>query len=377
MTVNLLISEFRAWAGATPRVFSAPGRLNVIGEHTDYNDGFVMPCAIDFRTSVAIRSRSDRRIRIRSAELCEEFTIDLDAPAIDDASAWMRYPAGIAVILERLGFPLCGADILTSTDIPIGAGLSSSAAFEIAIAMALSAVSGHSPEAWTLARIGQAAEHEFAGVRSGIMDQFASVFGRSGHALFLDCRSLEWKPVSLAGARFVVCNTRVKHELADGEYNRRRAECESAAAELGTATLRDATLSTIAEIEISETLRRRARHVVTENQRVLAAVECMNSGDFVTLGRLMNESHESLRTDFEVSCEELDVMAEIVRSQPGILGARMMGGGFGGCVVGLYDSELAEDFAENVRAVYTGHTGIDPAVYFCKSVNGASEILLD
>lgn len=374
MKIDGVVSEFTRWSGGMPRIFSAPGRVNVIGEHTDYNDGFVMPSAINFRTIVAIRPRTDRLIRVRSIDLGMESAFSLDDPVRNETAPWMNYPVGVAAILEREGFRLGGADVMTSTNIPIGAGLSSSAAFEVSLAVALASTRNHMPERWEIARIGQTAEHEFAGVRSGIMDQFASVFGRAGHALFLDCRSLEWQPVPLGRAGVVVCNTRVRHELADGEYNRRREECETAATLLGVSSLRDARSQDNSIRELPDVLRRRARHVLTENERVLAAVESMNQGNLRTLGQLMNESHASLKEDFEVSCRELDVMAGIVRRQAGIYGARMTGGGFGGCVIGLYEDGISEDFAAIVSEEYFSETGVAPEVYLCHSVDGVAEI---
>ncbi len=376
MNIENLKTEFSRKYGGAPRIFRAPGRVNLIGEHTDYNDGYVMPCAIDFATYAAAAAREDRKIRVASMNFAGEYEFDLDNPTVEIAEGWARYVQGIALILERNGFRLRGANLLIDSDVPVGAGLSSSAALEVANGFAFAALSGVEIEKWQLAKIGQSAEHEFAGVRSGIMDQFASAFGMENHALFLDCRSLEWEPIPLSSAQFIICNTRTKHDLADGEYNKRRADCEAAAALLGHKSLRDVTVNEFnAKANIlPERLLRRARHVITENIRVLGAVKYLKNGDLAQFGRLMNASHESLRTDYEVSSAELDIMVEIVRRQKGVLGARMTGGGFGGCTVNLLESGASEEFIETVSADYRKATGIAPEIYVCRASNGVSEI---
>lgn len=377
MKIENLKSEFTRKYGGNPRIFRAPGRVNLIGEHTDYNDGFVMPCAIDFATFVAIGERADRKIRVASSNFEGEYEFDLDASGADIEASWAKYVQGIAFILERTGNRLKGANLLISSNVPVGAGLSSSAALEVSTGLALSSISNIEIEKWDLAKIGQRAEHEFAGVRSGIMDQFASVFGLENHALFLDCRSLDWQPIPLSGANFVICNTRTKHELADGEYNKRRADCEEAARFLGRKSLRDVALAEFNEKSNSlpERLQKRARHVITENGRVLAAVDFLQKNDLAQFGRLMNESHESLRADYEVSSAELDLMVEIVRRQKGVLGARMTGGGFGGCTVNLLENSVSQRFVEKVSAEYQEITGISPEIYVCRASNGVSEMI--
>ncbi|HEY8561976.1 MAG TPA: galactokinase [Pyrinomonadaceae bacterium] len=377
MDIEALKSEFSRKYGTRPRIFRAPGRVNLIGEHTDYNDGFVMPCAIDFATYMAAAERTDRKIRIASMNFPGAYEFDLDKQEIETAESWARYVEGVASILERRGYRLKGADLLIDSNVPIGAGLSSSAALEVSVGFALSALSGVEVEKWQLAKIGQSAEHEYAGVRSGIMDQFASVFGIENHALFLDCRSLEWSPIPLSTAKFIICNTRTKHDLADGEYNKRRADCEEAAKLLGHESLRDVSPAEFDEKskELPERLKMRARHVITENQRVLDAVDSLQKGDLNRFGELMNASHESLRADYEVSIEELDLMVEIVRAQPGVLGARMTGGGFGGCTVNLLDRDASAAFLETVSTEYQKATGITPEIYVCNASEGVSEII--
>jgi galactokinase len=376
MNIEKLKAEFSRKYGAKPRIFRAPGRVNLIGEHTDYNDGFVMPCAIDFAAFVAVSERPDRKIRAASMNFAGEYEFDLDNPSADIAEGWARYVQGVGLILERSGHRLKGANILIDSTVPIGAGLSSSAALEVSTGFALSAVSGVDIEKWELAKIGQAAEHEYAGVRSGIMDQFASAFGIENHALLLDCRSLKWSPIPLSAAKFIICNTRTKHDLADGEYNKRRADCEEAARLLGHESLRDVTHAEFSEKskDLPERLKKRARHVITENRRVLDAVGFLQNGNLAEFGRLMNESHESLRTDYEVSSPELDLMVEIVRAQKGVLGARMTGGGFGGCTVNLLETDVSAEFTETVSAEYQKAAGITPEIYVCNAADGVSEI---
>jgi galactokinase len=377
MDIEKLKAEFSNRYGAEKaRIFRAPGRVNLIGEHTDYNDGFVMPCALDFATYVAAAPRADRKIRVASMNFAGAYEFDLDHPKPDVAEGWARYVQGVALILERAGHRVSGADILIDSTVPVGAGLSSSAALEVSTGFAFAAISEVSIEKWELAKIGQKAEHEFAGVRSGIMDQFASAFGQENHALFLDCRSLEWEPIPLSGANFIICNTKTKHDLADGEYNKRRADCEEAARLLGRQSLRDVTLADFdrSAKDLPERLQKRARHVIKENDRVLAAVDCLKKGDLSGFGELMNRSHESLRFDYEVSSAELDTMVEIVRAQKGVLGARMTGGGFGGCTVNLLERAASEEFVETVSLQYRKATGIEPEIYVFRAAAGATEL---
>jgi galactokinase len=371
-----LRSEFKAKYAADPRVFRAPGRVNLIGEHTDYNDGFVLPAAIDFATYVACSPRDGRRIRVATLTLDREFDFSLDDPADESFPGWTKYVQGVALILERGGRSLGGADILIDSNVPIGSGLSSSAALEISVASAFAAMYGHEIDGMEMARIGQSAEHEFAGVRSGIMDQFAAVYGKAGHALFLDCRSLEWEAIRVADAKFVICNTKVKHDLAEGEYNKRREQCEEAAEFFGKKSLRDVTADDLASrsSKMPDLLLKRARHVVSENDRVQAAVDALRLGDLSKFGELMNRSHNSLRDDFEVSCRELDLMVDLARRQRGVLGARMTGGGFGGCTINLVEAAIHEEFAEEIIEGYRSATGIDPEIYRCEIADGAGEI---
>ncbi|MFT3746526.1 MAG: galactokinase [Pyrinomonadaceae bacterium] len=376
MKLERLLASFAEKFAGEPRVFHAPGRVNLIGEHTDYNDGFVLPASLDFATYVAVSVRDDRRIRVASLNFDRELEFDLDQPLQETETTWAKYVQGVGLILEREGFALRGANLLIDSDVPVGAGLSSSAALEISTAFALATLSGHKVDGMKLARIGQAAEHEFAGVRSGIMDQFVSVFGRKNHALFLDCRSMDWEPIPTSSAQFLICNTKTKHELADGEYNKRRAECEAAAAFFGKASLRDVMLEDLVERSegMPEVPKKRAMHIVTENARVVSSVEALKSGDLAAFGQLMNESHTSMRDDFEISCAELDLMVELARSSGEVLGARMTGGGFGGCTISLMKAGDHTEFVRNVSETYTKETGIVPEIYSCEIGDGVKEV---
>ena len=371
-----LRTDFISKYGGGPRIFRAPGRVNLIGEHTDYNEGFVLPCAIDFATCVAGSRRDDRRIRVASLNFGEEFDFDLDDTPSRTEATWARYVQGVGSILEREGYHLSRADLLIDSDVPVGAGLSSSAALEVSVAFALLSLSGHEIEGMKLARIGQAAEHEYAGVNSGIMDQFASVFGQTNHALFLDCRSMDWESIQVSSARFMICNTKSKHELADGEYNKRRDECDAAARFFRRKSLRDVTLEEfdLRSAGMPEVPRKRARHVITENLRVLNAVEALRSGNLTAFGELMNESHKSLRDDFHVSSYELDLMVDITRRQNGVLGSRMTGGGFGGCTISLLEPGDHQDFAHDVSDGYHRETGLFPDIYQCNIDRGVCQL---
>lgn len=358
-------------------VYRAPGRVNLIGEHTDYNDGFVMPAAIDLFTYAAIKARQDRRLRIHSESFSEVVEHDLDEANPAATGHWSDYVRGVVAILERAGYRLKGADLSIRSDVPIGAGLSSSAAVEVAAAYALLDYSGHEIDRLQLAKLCQQAENEFVGMRCGIMDQFAACFGRAGHALMLDCRSLEYRLLPLPGdARLVVCNTMVKHELASSEYNRRRLECEAASlhfnfAQQGLGVLRDVTLTDLERdgVDLDDVLFKRSRHVVSENARVLKAASALERGDLSEFGELMYESHYSLRDDFEVSCEELDVMVELASQFEGVYGSRMTGGGFGGCTISLVRSECVDHFKETIAEGYHRATGVVPETYVCLAAN--------
>jgi galactokinase len=366
-----------------PRLFRAPGRVNLIGEHTDYNEGFVLPMAIDRETVAAVALRKDRKIRVYTANFDETAGFDLAAEAEREEGFWLNYIEGVARILERKGFALKGTDMLIYSDIPTGAGLSSSAALETAAGLALSEISGRRVERATLAEIGQMTEHEFVGAQVGIMDQFVSAHARTGHALLLDCRNLAYKhvPLDLKDFAVIICDTNVKHNLADSGYNTRRAECERAVELLKNflpeiKSLRDVGITELEKYaeNLPETLRRRARHVVTENARTLRAAEALERNDSAGFGRLMRESHESLKNDYEVSCRELDILVEIAGKIEGVAGSRMTGGGFGGSTVNLVARENLQNFERTTATEYRNQTGIEPTILVASASAGASEI---
>ena len=367
------------------RTFRAPGRVNLIGEHTDYNDGFVMPAAIGFSTFVTVSPRNDRKLSLFSENFSEQFEFDLDDPNPQATGHWSDYPKGVAVTLERSGYRLRGATLRIQGEVPIGSGLSSSAAIEVATCYALLANSALSVKPVEIAKLCQRAENEFVGMRCGIMDQFISCCGQAGKAVMLDCRSLEYELLPVPPeVRLVICNTRVKHALAAGEYNTRRAECEAGVRHFAQSlpnvrALRDVTEADLKRYgdDLSEVIYRRCRHVITENARVLAAAKSLEGGDLEGFGSLMNESHRSLRDDYEVSCEELDVMVELAQNVRGVYGARMTGGGFGGCTVNLVNMENVEEFQRTVAQGYTVATGLVPEIYVCSAAEGAGEIIAD
>jgi galactokinase len=379
MNADELSKRFTQEFNAQPRIFTAPGRVNIIGEHTDYNDGFVLPCAIEFSTRVAISPRVDHKLFLRSAEFSEPFDFDLNSLPRKPLGTWADYVVGVAVLLREVGYVVHGTNLLIHGEVPIGAGLSSSAAIEVATALALLSLTDAKPALPEVAKLCQRAENEFVGAHVGIMDQFVSCLGKSGRALLLDCRSLEFELVPLpAEVKLVICNTMVKHEHSGGEYNRRREECEAgvrifSAAFPGIKALRDASreqLSSCADA-MPPTIYKRCLHVVEENQRVLDAVECLRSGDLYQMGRFMRESHRSLRDLYEVSCRELDIMIEAAEGLPGFYGGRMTGGGFGGCTVNLVSSSNAESFRERIAERYRRRTGISSDIYICSPADGA------
>ena len=373
--------QFRQLYNNEPRLFSAPGRVNLIGEHTDYNEGFVLPMAIDRRTYVAIAPRNDRTVRCLSTAFDDQIEFELSAD-LTPANDWANHVRGVAACLLRDEFNLRGADLLIASEVPLGAGLSSSAALEIAVGFGLLKVADHLVDPVRLALAAQKAEHEFIGTKCGVMDQFIACLGMEAHALKIDCRSLEYEPVpiDLSEARMVVVNSMVKHDLAAGEYNQRRAECEEAVRRLaghlpGIQSLRDVELEEFDQWAdaLPEVIRRRANHVITENARTLAAVEALKLGQLSHFGKLMRASHESLREDYQVSCRELDLLVEIASRSAGVYGARMTGGGFGGCTVNLVKAEQVENFSAEITEAYRWVTGVRPEIYVCQAAGGARE----
>jgi galactokinase len=377
-----LRNQFRERFGGTARVFRAPGRVNLIGEHTDYNDGFVMPAAIGFYTWIAIAPRADSRLVVHSTNFGETVEIRLNVDAAQQRNKWSDYVEGVSLMLRRAGLRLRGASLLIRGDVPIGSGLASSAAIEVATAIALSANSELSLDRVELAKLCCQAENEFVGAHVGIMDQFISCCGHAGQALMLDCRSLEYRLLPIPStAALLISNTMVKHEHSSSEYNRRRAECEQGVRLLrqwfpNIYALRDVSLAQLESrrAELPDVIYRRCRHVVSENQRVMEAASALERGDLDTFGRLMAESHRSLRDDYQVSCSELDIMVHAAARQPGVYGARMTGGGFGGCTINLVRADAADRVRSAVASEYQTATGITPQLFVCTAAEGAGEV---
>lgn len=375
-----LLRTFRELYGGEPRLFSAPGRVNLIGEHTDYNEGFVLPIAANLRTYVAAAPRADDTIRVFSCDLQDyaEFTL---SGSETPTKGWRAYLYGVSQALKNSCHDLVGANVAIASDVPRGAGLSSSAALEISFGFALLRLSKRDPDQLELARAAQYAEHHFVGTRSGLMDQLTSVFAETNQALLIDCRSLEVIAIPMAPdeVAVIVCDSKVKHELATSAYNQRRIECEQAVELLkekkpGLKALRDLSIDDLHLIEdLPEPLLRRSRHVVSENNRTLRAAEALASGDFRLLGELMRKSHQSLRDDYEVSCRELDLLVELADAQHDALGGRMMGGGFGGCTVNLVRREGIKNFRNNVVNKYQELTSLNAEIYVIEADRGVQE----
>jgi galactokinase len=352
--------------------------VNLVGEHTDYNDGFVLPMAIDRAVWAAASPRDDRQVRLLALSLEQApVRFSLDGLQPDPKSRWSNYVRGVLALLERAGHRLGGLDLAYAGNVPIGAGLSSSAAVEVAMGTAAKELFGLNLSGIELARICQQAEHEFAGTQCGLMDQLISVEGREGRALLIDCRHFTWEAVPMPpGQLVIVCDTGKRRGLADSAYNERRAQCEESARRLGVTALRDLDVATFEARagELPPLLRRRARHVVHENARTLRAAQALGRGDVSEFGQLMNQSHASLRDLYEVSSEELDLMSALARSQPGCWGARMTGAGFGGCVVALVDKAAAESFLETVGTLYERQSLRKPSLYVCQAAAGAGPV---
>lgn len=365
----------RHFKAPPPTIVRAPGRVNLIGEHTDYNDGFVLPMAIDRAIWIALRPRDDGRVRIHSLDFDQ--TIEFALNNLHKGSGWVEYLKGVAWALQQTGRPVRAFEGVVAGDVPIGAGLSSSAAWELAAARAFSVVSGFAWDAVQMALLGQRAENQWVGMNCGIMDQMISAAGRAGHALLIDCRSLETRAVPLPpDTVVVVLDTATRRGLVDSAYNERRAQCEAAARYFGVKALRDVSIDQFEARadQLDALTRRRARHVITENARTVQAADMLGRGDPIGLGNLMRLSHLSLRDDFEVSSPELNVMVECAERQAGCYGARMTGAGFGGCAVALVRTAAAEEFSRRVAADYQALTGRTPSVYVCRATNGAETV---
>jgi len=377
--VRELLGKFDSRFHSTAKVYRAPGRVNLIGEHTDYNEGFVLPAAIGFSCWVAIAPRDDRKLAVYSENVDEFAEADLDNLEVRATGKWTDYPLGVAWALEQAGYRLRGANLYVLGEVPVGAGLSSSAALEVSAGFALMDLAQHSIELRKFALLCQRAENEFVGARCGIMDQFVSCHGRADSAMLLDCRSLDFQLLRLPSkVHLVICNTMVQHKLGSGEYNDRRNECEAGVRHLsmalpGIRALRDVSLADLEDNRglLSGLIYKRCRHVVTENARTQWAAAALKSGEIAPLRQLMADSHRSLRDDYEVSCHELDIMVQLAMQQPGVLGARMTGGGFGGCTINLVQAAESDQFCQRVAEGYQAASGYRPDIYVCAASQGA------
>ena len=373
---NTVSQEFKSRFGqSTQYIVRAPGRVNLIGEHTDYNDGFVLPMAIERAMWIALRPRHDHRVVLHSLNFPEPANFSLKN--INHGDHWDEYVRGMAWGLQEASFDLIGWEGVLGGDIPVGAGLSSSAALEMVTAMAFSVVGNWEFTPNIMAKIGQKTENEWVGANTGIMDQIISASGQLGHALLIDCRDLSTKQIPLpVGSMVVVMDTATRHTHTDSGYNERREQCEAAARFFGVSHLRDISIEEFNKrsSSLDELPRLRARHIISENERVLKAAQALSTGDAVEMGSLMNSSHMSMRDDFEITNDELNIMVQTAQSQSGCLGARMTGGGFGGCAVALIQVDVAKSFVKNVHHTYLEATNLEPNIFICKASNGAEVV---
>lgn len=372
--------KFKQRFNAEPLLVRSPGRVNVIGEHTDYNNGFVLPAAIDKAIYIGLGKRNDDKIVLYSEEFGEEHQSSVPGVAVTDKH-WPNYILGVVDQLNKRGYKISGFNLNIDGDVPVGAGLSSSAAVECATAFALNECFRLGIDRMELVKIAQKAEHTFAGVLCGIMDQFASVFGKEGHAIKLDCRSLEYEyvPLKLEGYKILLLNTNVKHSLSSSEYNTRRQECAEGVRILQEAgenveSLRDASLAMLEKYvkPQNETVFRRCKFIVEENQRLLTACEALKNGDLTTLGEKMYGSHEGLQHEYEVSCRELDFLVDAVRNNEAVVGARMTGGGFGGCTINIVRENAIEPLIADVSQKYKAAMGRELTPYIAQTADGSS-----
>lgn len=377
MSYRWVAAQFEKSYGRPPAiVVAAPGRVNLIGEHTDYNEGYVLPAAVDRYILVAALPRKDRKVSLRALNLGEEDAFSLDE--IDRGEkGWSNYGRGVAWEMERAGHRLQGMEAVTWGDLPMKAGLGSSAALEVAIAYSFQLLSNLEIELLQLAFLCQGAENGFVGVQCGLMDQMTSALGEKDHALLIDCRSLDRQLIPVPpGVDIVVSDTGKQRGLVDSQYNLRRQECWEGARLLGVPSLRSVSPKELAKRrgDLPPTIYRRVRHVVTENQRTLEATEALKGGDLEAFGRLMYDSHHSLRHDFEVSCPELDILVEAARKVSGVYGSRLTGAGFGGCTVSLVTREAVPEFQARVAKEYEKATARKPAIYVCRPAQGVREV---
>jgi galactokinase len=380
---SLLAESFTKRYGRAPEVMvRAPGRLNLVGEHTDYNEGFVLPIAVDREVVVAASRGEGTRVRVYTASYDDSDSFDSESVDVNPDTMWVNYVRGVFYFLgETVG--VSGADIYIEGGVPIGAGMSSSAALEVSVAKALQGLYEFDMRPVEMAVLCQKAEHEFAGTKCGIMDQFISLLAEKDHALLIDCRTLDSEQIRVPfqDVAVVVCDTKIKHELASSEYNTRRRECEEAVEIMRVdlpeiRTLRDVSADDLTRVQfdLPEALLRRARHVITENDRVGQGAGLLMAGEVAAFGDVLYRSHASLRDDYEVSCPELDLLVELARGHPGVYGSRMTGGGFGGSTLSLVESSRVGSFSQTVNDTYTEQFGYSPGVYVCSTADGASEV---
>ena len=369
---TLITQEFITRFGETPTyIVRAPGRVNLIGEHTDYNEGFVLPMAIDRAIWIALRPRSDRRILLHSLDF--EHPADFSLDNLTHQSGWAEYVRGIAWVLQKQGLNISGWEGVLTGNVPLGAGLSSSAALELALLKAFWTVSDFNWDGAKMAQFACQADHDWVGIQSGIMDQMISALGKENHALLIDCRTLDFNLLPLPQtSSVIVLDTATRRGLVDSAYNERVDQCRTAAETLGILSLRDITHDDFhaKANQLDELTRKRARHVISENERTQQAAKALEREDIQTFGQLMNASHLSLRDDYEVSSSELNAMVELACQEEGCYGARMTGAGFGGCAVALVHKKIANTFVENIRSSYQEHTGLQPNIYICEASNG-------
>lgn len=369
--------EFKERFGVAGTLYASAGRINLIGEHTDYNGGFVFPGAIDKVIMAEIKPNGLEKVRVFSMDINEYVEFGLkeeDAPK----ESWARYIFGVCREIQKRGGEVKGFDAVFAGNVPLGAGLSSSAALESCFAFALNDMFNQNRiDKFELARIGQSTEHNYCGVNCGIMDQFASVFGRKGNLMRLDCRSMEYEyfPFNPEGYELVLVDSRVKHELKDSPYNKRRESCERVAKRLGMDTLRDATMEALNEVKGDITAEDyfRAKFVIEEKDRVLAVCDALNKGDYETVGKKMYETHNGLSKDYEVSCEELDFLNDVAK-EAGVTGSRIMGGGFGGCTINLVKKDLHDKFVDAAVTKFKEKYGHEPKIYDVVISDGARKV---
>jgi len=366
-----------------PLLFFSPGRVNLIGEHTDYNGGYVFPCALSFGTYLLARKNGSRTVQFATTNFDHRASVNLDEPFEKEGNAWINYPLGVINEFRKIAKEIEGLDLLYSGDIPNGAGLSSSASIEMVTAFAMNQMFGFGLDRWDLVKLSQRAENQFVGVNCGIMDQFASGMGAADHALFLNCDTLDYErvPLKLDGRKIVIANTNKRRGLADSKYNERRAQCEAAVETLRTSKpIRHLSDLDLSEFELLSHLvtdpdqLKRARHVISENGRTLAAIEALNQGDIDAFGRLMNESYDSLRDDYEVTGKELDALVDEARKIDGTVGSRMTGAGFGGCTVSIVNEDAVENFIRDVGKGYSKRTGLVADFYVAEIGDGTKQI---